>query len=365
MQVRLDVCVSAVAAEAGLDPDRVGQDKINILRFINDVRREIASLPVHLQALEHIGELLGAVHVTAGTVAATQNQAEVTGTTTSFATAMAGRYMKIGDVDYRRISYVTDTTHLTLETGWPGDTVSAKTYRIWKKYYPLPPKVSKINNIKDYTNTVPFTYYDPSEFILKFKDESETGTPHSYTVYGASDYGLDYLGSTVFAGVSVTANSPIVASLAGAVTALAPGDKLRIGDTTTASAFYIDRILTDTQVSLRTVVPQTGGSLSATSLSTNRKLLQFFPTIDGTPVFMYTAMLDIFDLFDDEALLEDGWYTAIKKGAIAKSLGYIRDQRETQKIQEYQMELQNLVRNQLKALNPFPRLKPWISKRYS
>src|SRR3990167_9849790 len=94
--VRFDTCVSAVAWESGLDPDRVSQDKYLIQRWINDTRREIYELPINWSSREFIGQFAGTANVTAGTVAVTQNQAEVTGSSTTFTTAMARRYIKIG-----------------------------------------------------------------------------------------------------------------------------------------------------------------------------------------------------------------------------------------------------------------------------
>lgn len=365
MLTRIDILVSAIAAESGLDPDRVAQDKIHILRFINDTRREVSELPVQFQQLEFLGEVVGIVQTTAGTVKATIGQSEITGTTTSFATAMAGRQMKIGTASWRRISFVSDTTHLTLESGWPDDTVTDQTYRIWQKHIPLPPKIDKLLQVKEYTNNVPLTFYDQNEFYAKFGKDDDTGTPHSYTVYGSTDFGLDYLGSTVFTSVTSTANSPIL-DFSGTVlvTAMSPGDRIRFGDTTTATAFYVDRILTDTKVSLRGVVPQ-AGVLSATALSTQRKFIQVYPAIDGVKILIYTARKQMVDLVDDEDIIEEGWYSVIKKGAIAKSMGYINSDKEAQKLQEYAAEKQTLVRNQFKALNPFPRLKPYIRDRYS
>lgn len=366
MYVRLDACVSAVAAEAGLDPDNNSQDKTNIKRWINDTRKEVYSLPVRFSALEFVGEFAGTAVVTAGTVNATQNQAEVTGSSTAFTTAMSGRYIMISTGQWKRISYVSDSTHLTLESSWTGDTVTNQSYMIWKRDYEMPHKVGTILNIFDMgENRYPLAFYDQSEFYQKFGWGDTLSNPQAFTQFGSSDLGLAYLTSTVYT-VTTTADSPIVdfAAGSGVVTGLAPGDRLIIGNSSNSTAFYVDRILTDTKVSLRNFVTVSTGSTSATAFATDRLFARFFPGINDTRTYYFEAYKRCYDLYSDDDMIEDGWYPAVKKGAIAKALGYVRDPREAQKLAEAQAEIATLIRNQYRAKNPSPRLKPHITRRY-
>ena len=66
--------------------------------------------------LEFSGEVAAVADVTAGTVGTTLDLAEVTGASTSFVTAMAGRYIQIADFGWQRIAYVSSSTILALES---------------------------------------------------------------------------------------------------------------------------------------------------------------------------------------------------------------------------------------------------------
>ena len=366
MAVRLDSLVSAIAHEAGLDPDRVSQDKTNIIRWINDARREIYELPVHFSAMEFVGEFVGVANVTAGTVAATQNQPEVTGTSTSFTTAMAGRYISINSAAWQRIAYVSDTTHLTLESSWNEGSVTGKTYIIWKRDYQLPPKVAKIKRLFDLNERdKPLSLYDPAEFYQRFGFGDTFSPAYAWMQYGQSDIADAFLGKTIYTSVTVTAGSPLVdLASVNIVTAIAPGDRLIIGNATTSTAFFVDRILTDTRLALTHVCTISTGTTSATAESLNRLNIRFYPSVDSSRVYYFEAYKNLRDLSDNSDLIEPGWYNAVRKGAIAKAMGYITSPREGMKIKEYEFEVANLIRTQYKALNPAIRMKVHIPQRY-
>ena len=366
MRVTLDAVTSAVAAEVGLDPDNVSSDKLKIYRFINDTRREIASLPYHFKSLEFTGELVQSLWVTAGTVKATQDRSEITGTSTSWTTAMSNWYIKVGSqTEYQRLAYVTDTTHATLETAWQGDSVTADAYKLYKRFYELPPKVDKVLRIKNPETDNLLALYEPQEFYERYQVLETFGTPEVYTQFGSTDLGLEYLTSTVYTAVTSTANSPILHfSSAFLTTAMFPGDRIRLGDSTTSTAFYVDSIISSSIVALRSYVGISSAALSATAFSLNRPLLEFYPAINGRKVMRYQAQKNIVDLVNGEDWMEDGWYPVIKAGAIAKAMGYINSPKEQQKLLEYEAKKADLIRAQAIALNPAPRLKPFIPKRY-
>lgn len=369
MWVTLGTTVSAVASEVGLDPDRVTQDATNIKRWINDTRQEIYNLPLKLSAAEFVGEFAGVANVTAGTVTATQNQAEVTGSGTSWTSSMAGRYMQVSTGQWQRISYVTDTTHLTLESGWPGTGVTGGTYTIWKRYYFLPHKVGQVLTIFDMSNArLPLAFYEASEFYLKFGFGDTFSSPMAFTQFSSSELGYQYLDARTFSSVTSTANSPILdfPSTAGLVTGVAPGDRILLSDGATSStAFAVDRVYTDTKLALaEAVVAASVATASVTAFAMNRVAVQTFPGISNNNIYYFEAYKRGYDLINNQDLIEEGWYPAVKKGAIAKGCGYIRDPREQQKLAEYSAAIASLIRTQYKAKNPAPRLKPHITGRY-
>lgn len=322
---------------------------------------------MHFSALEFSFELPGAANITAGTVNATQNQAEVTGASTAFTTAMAGRYIAIGDAPWQKISYVSDSTHLTLEASWNKDTVTSQSYKIWKRDYQMPPKAGKILRVKDTTNPDDeITIYDPSEFNDKYGFADDFGDPIACTQFGTSDFSDGFLAATVYASIVTTANSPIVdfASGAGIVTGIAQGDRLRVGNATTATAFYVDKVLSDSRLALKQNVAVSLSSVSATALSIDRLHVQFYNAINGTNVYRFDAYKRFLEMTSDTDFLEEGWYSAVQKGAVAKAMNYVRDPRADTQEGKYRGEILNLVRNQAKAKNRSPRLKPYIGIRY-
>lgn len=361
--VRLDVLTSAVANAGGLDPDNVAADKTRILSFINDTRREIYTLPYDFPFLNFHGEIVGTLDITAGTVTVKPDQAEVTGASTSWTTAMSGRYFQAGS-EFQRITYATDSTHLSLEIPWQGVSAASQSYSIQKREYTLPAMVSKVLSLKDHDTDKFLDYFDYYEFQHRFKDEKTSSNPDAYSVFSGSEVGLSFLDSTVFTGVTSTANSPILTfSGTELYTAMAPGTRVVFGDSTTSTAFYIERVLNDTKASLNSRVDVTLGGFSATAQNIGSMTLHLWPKPDTARVFTYTAKKRLFDLFSEDDLIEDEWYTAIKLGAVAKTLEYVNSPRYLSKLGEFNGAIANLIRS-YKRHDPYPRLKPLIKERY-
>ena len=363
--VRLDVLVSAVGNAAGLDPENVASDKTRIVSFINDTRRELYTLPYDFPFLDFHGEISGIENITAGSVAATTDKLEITGTSTSFTTAMAGRYIAVDGNPFQRVNFVADTTHLSLETPYTLASGTSLSYVIWKRFYALPPLVSKVISIKDTSEDRFLDPYDFSEFQARFRLEDTQSNPEAYSSFPLEEVGLGFLDSTVFTGVTSTANSPILNfSGTGLATALSPGSRVAFGDSTTSTSFYVERVLTDTKVSLTSRVDVTLGGFSATGSNFGRQYITFYPSLDARNILTYTAKKRLTDVFSEDDLIEDEWYTVIKLGSVAKALEYINSPRYGPKLGEYNAAVGNLIRLN-KQHNPFPRLKPLILRRYT
>lgn len=67
---------------------------------------------------------------TTGTVSITTATTTVTGAGTTFTADMVGRYIKISDRIWYKISAFTDTTHITIDRNYEGSTVTGATYTI-------------------------------------------------------------------------------------------------------------------------------------------------------------------------------------------------------------------------------------------
>jgi hypothetical protein len=182
----------------------------------------------------------------------------------------------------------------------------------------------------------------------------------------ASDFGVSYQASTVYVSVSSTANSPILDFPASSdlVGKVFPGDRLKVGNATTSTAFAIENVLSNAKVALKNYLGTSSDTLSATALSMDRLLVAFYPGINSTRVYAFEGVRQVHDLSNNGDLLEKGWYSAVLKGAKAKAFGFVRDPREEMAMREYNAEVGKLLRGQAKALNPSPRLKPHIGIRY-
>lgn len=111
---------------------------------------------------------------TTGTVAATQDSATITGSGTTFTSAMVGRLIIIStDDNWYEISAYVSATEITLASNYTGATVSGKTYKIYKTDYALATDFKKMIWVKQLITPqmmvsipeVPFSNWYPDMFI--------------------------------------------------------------------------------------------------------------------------------------------------------------------------------------------------------
>ena len=108
-----------------------------------------------------------------GTVAVTQDSTAVTGTGTTFTSAMVGRLIKFnGEDNYYEISAYTDADEITLKTAYIGTTDTDATFEIYKVNYDLASDFGNMRWIKQLDSPsrviplaeIPFTQLLPNEF---------------------------------------------------------------------------------------------------------------------------------------------------------------------------------------------------------
>lgn len=124
-----------------------------------------------------------------GTVAITNGATTVTGTGTTFTSAMAGRKMRIGGVAYIIDSF-TDTTHVELATAYGAATETAATYTIYQDEYAVASGAANIHRIWDKENNHTLDAISQVEMGDKdFLGESP-GTVSFYTIAGRNSSGV-------------------------------------------------------------------------------------------------------------------------------------------------------------------------------
>lgn len=139
--------------------------------------------------LKGYGEISTTDYYTTGTVSITHDSTAVTGSGTTFATGVAGQFIKFGSQDeVYKISTRGGATSLTLSTAYIGATLSGETYAIYYVYYDLPsdfgnmivmtqkasPRVIQPNN------SLSFAHVYPDEF------DRSTGEITDYILSGVN-----------------------------------------------------------------------------------------------------------------------------------------------------------------------------------
>lgn len=117
-----------------------------------------------------------------GTVSTTAESTTVTGSGTTFTSAMIGRFIRIGSRTYfHRIIGFTSTTSVTIENGFP-DAASGETFTIFKHIYNLPSDFGRALSITADTRLSEWPAVD-----LDRMDPYRTGTastPDMYSIRG-------------------------------------------------------------------------------------------------------------------------------------------------------------------------------------
>lgn len=116
--------------------------------------------------------------VSAGTVDATNGSKNISGTGTTFTAEMVGRKIRINDQEaYYRIETFTNTTAIVLEAPYQGDTVTLKTFSIYKDEYKLAPDVDIYRVLRNIEENISLVSGEISGFDLFHPSPKSEGTP--------------------------------------------------------------------------------------------------------------------------------------------------------------------------------------------
>ena len=123
---------NAVLNRVAIDDDDV---KITVKQAINDSQDEIVGAH-NFSWLYGRSSFITSSPYKSGTVSVTNDSATVTGTGTTFTSAMVGRKFRCGSATYIILTF-TSTTEIVLETAYAGTTDTAATYKIYQDEYSL------------------------------------------------------------------------------------------------------------------------------------------------------------------------------------------------------------------------------------
>lgn len=161
-----------------------------------------------------------------GTVTVSNGSTTVTGSGTTFTSAMVGRKIRINNEPaYYRIASFSSTTSISLETPYQGSLTSGNTYIIYKDTYRLNADVDKTKKFVQIANGICLGDANPSAFDEVFPTPQSYASPYIQFIIGTR---LDtYSTGTVSAsGTTITGSSTAWTSVEG----LGRMSSIRIGN---------------------------------------------------------------------------------------------------------------------------------------
>ncbi len=230
---------------------------------------------------------------TTGTVSATNGSKTVTGSGTTFTSAMVNRKIRIDNQsEYYRIAAFVSTTEVTLETTYEGTTVSDKTFSIYKDEYRLAPDVDVYRFMRDVENNTTLISLDKNRLDFLHPSQQGEGTPLFEVFVGTK---LDtYTTGTISGSVAsstVTGSSTAWTSVQG----LGKGTRLTVG----TNVYTVKSVDSDTQI---TIYETLSSALSAASysLSMDNIIVQLSDIPDDAINIYYRYQRIPFPLINDQ-----------------------------------------------------------------
>lgn len=177
-----------------------------------------------------------------GTVTVTNGSATVTGSGTTFTSAMVGRKFRAnGETAYYTIKSFTSTTEVILDQAYTGTTSASATFSIYKDEYLLRAEVDSQKIIRNSDNGVALFSLSATEFDPLFPSPSGVGTPavDVFQGRGVKTYSTGTVAMTASTRV-LTGSSTLWTTAEG----VGRGTKLKIG----TSIFTVNTVDSATQI---------------------------------------------------------------------------------------------------------------------
>lgn len=332
-------------------------DLANLKRWINQAYKDVQEA-YDWQWRYKWGIVQTVAVYTTGTVTVTEGSRTVTGSGTTFTSAMVGRYFKLNNQEetYKIISY-TSGTSITIDVPFVETTTSGASYTIFKVFHDLNTDVASEDDIiymenESWDKKMLKVGMNNAKSIIQWA--SEDSSPSKYSVSSLNRTASTYNTGTV-SGTLATR------TLTGSGTSWL--DNVRPGDLVTISTdtYNVESIESDTSLTLVQKIA-TAASTSAYTITRNRVLQISF---NGSPTHIenirYLYLKATYDLgyTTDEFEMPDKYNHLIKLKAIAYGYGALDDGRETQALQIYGVNLQKAIQEVVNGGNE-PSQMTWI-----
>lgn len=371
MRKSLSDGITEIGEQIGLDTVNITAHKERVKRWVNDTRKQLEGMPYDWRALEFIFQRTTQLTVTAGTayVGGTGGLTQMvtgSGTTwTNLSHPYDQYYITIGtamDAAAFRVRNIIDDTHLVIDA-YADFVASGESYVIYNRYFTLPYKPYRIKAIYNESKSKEIEIVNLSDSWEKFKyfkPNSQGGDSISYAVLWGNNERED--GSQTYS-ITTVANSHIVSASVtnllqefsndGVMLTISATAGFRILNAMSPDTFYVDPA---PRVSVTTA--------ASTAYNQDQYYIQFLPLVDTTEQVSFYGYRSVHNLMNDNDLIEDGWWEAVRAGAIVRGFEYLK--RPTQEKQFfYDKAVANLVRSQANPKSQ-PRIKPYFNRdRYS
>ena len=205
-----------------------------------------------------------------GTVTATNNSKTITGSGTTFTSAMVGRKIRMSSENaYYRISAYVSATELTLEVVYQGTTGASKTFSIYKDEHRLPADCDTYKVLRQIENARSMISLEATAFDIYEPAPKATGNPSFEIMIGTR---LDvYTTGTISGNINtsvVTGSSTVWTSVEG----LGKGSKITIG----SYVYTVKSVDSDTQITIYEKQVVASAASTTYIISLDNMILQFF-----------------------------------------------------------------------------------------
>lgn len=260
---------------------------------------------------------------TTGTISLTQGSATVTGSGTTFTSAMVGRrILPSGSTRSYKITAYSSSTSITIESVYEGSTISGVSYSIAKDTFNLPRWIDdpkRIYSITDRYNNQALTQISRQEADRKFGARNEIGQPKYYIP--SSRVRTLYSTGTV----SATSATFVItgSSTAWTSSGLEAFDVIQVG----SYVYTIKSIDSDTQITTVESIVTTISASTAYVAIQDRWTVELYPV----PKNLYSYKVSALQLHPrlvndtDVPLLPDNWHYILVKGARVKMMKHNQD----------------------------------------
>lgn len=218
-----------------------------LLRFINDVRREIYRENDWDFAIRRYQINLPDDYST-GTVSINQDSRVVTGSGTSFTSDMEGRYIHFAhdsnsQEEWYKIASVTSSTELILDATFVDESISDEDFLIRKVYHRIPGSVQKLDQVRKFTSPRRLEKISTARMYEYYSNLNLVSGQRRFImsgIYGKED---TYSTGTVTA---TTGSKTVSGSGTSWLGNVIPGDKLTLNGT----EYYVENVDSDTSITL-------------------------------------------------------------------------------------------------------------------